>query len=82
MSLTDRQLEILCLYSMGLKRPDIAALLHLQPITVDSHMENIRARLETRSIAHSIIVAISRDMLAIDVATETVVLADRNQIAA
>lgn len=81
MSLTPRQLEVLMLYAMGLRRPEIAALLHLQPVTVDSHMENIRARLGSRSIAHSIVVAVSREMLVIDFVAETVVLPAQDLIA-
>lgn len=80
--LTPRQLEILVLYAQGLRRPEIAALLHLAPVTIDSHMENVRARLGARSIAHSIVVAVCREMLVIDVSTETVGLPDQDLVAA
>lgn len=66
MDLTPRQLEILCLYSRGMRRPEIAALLFLQPQSVESHLRGIRERLGTRSVAQSIVVAIARGELVVD----------------
>jgi DNA-binding NarL/FixJ family response regulator len=80
--LTSRQLEILILYSRGLRGPEVASLLHLQPITVESHLENIRERLGTKSVAHSIVVSIARGMLVVDVGAETATLTDQDLVAA
>lgn len=60
MLLTRRQREILCLYSQGLHGPDISRILYVTPRTIDNHMADIKARLGTKSIAHSIVVAVAR----------------------
>jgi LuxR family maltose regulon positive regulatory protein len=72
--LTARQLEILILYADGLRRQEIATRLYLSPRSVESHLQEIRRRLETRSVAHSIVVALSREMLVLDVEHESAAL--------
>lgn len=77
MSPTARQLEILCLYSKGLRRRDAAAVLHLSPRTVDNQLRDIQRRLQTRSTSHSIVVALCRGELVLDSSTEAVVVPER-----
>jgi DNA-binding CsgD family transcriptional regulator len=62
------------LYAQGLRRQDIADMLHLDPGTVERHLENIRERLGTRSVAHSIVVSLAREHLELDAQAEVVVL--------
>jgi len=71
--LTPRQLQILCLYSQGLRRQEIASVLNLEPGTVERHLQDIRERLGTKSVAHSIVVSLAREHLELDSLTETVV---------
>lgn len=77
MSPTARQLEILCLYAQGLRRRDVAILLHLSPRTVDNQLQDIRRRLQTRSTSQSIVVAVCRGQLALDSSAEAVVVPER-----
>lgn len=45
--LTDRELEVLALVAHGYTRVEIQGVLHICRGTVDSHMVNIRAKLQT-----------------------------------
>lgn len=66
MPLTPRQAQILCLYAQGLRRPEIARIMHIGDRTIDRQLEEIRGRLETKTIAQSIVVSIARGHLRLD----------------
>jgi len=72
--LTPRQAQILCLYAQGLRRPEIAGLLHIGERTIDRQLEEIRGRLGTRTIAQSIVVSVARGHLCLDGASERVLI--------
>jgi len=47
--LTQREIEILPLLAGGLSNQEIAAALHIAPVTVKTHLQNIYKKLNTRN---------------------------------
>jgi DNA-binding CsgD family transcriptional regulator len=64
--LSPRQLEILVLYGEGKQLREIAGELFLSPDTVRTHTQIVSNKLGTRTIVHSMVVAIARGELIID----------------
>lgn len=57
---------MLLLVAAGYSGPEIAKILQLSPWTVQAHQRRIRAKLGTRTLAHSVAVAIARSELDLD----------------
>ena len=56
--------------------------MHIGYRTIDRQLEEIRGRLETRTIAHSLIVAIARGQLVLDIESESVSTPDPVELVA
>ena len=63
MSLSDRQTEVLALVALGATDSEIAQQLCLSVDTVAWHVKEIRARLDARSRAHAVALAMRHDLL-------------------
>ena len=63
MSLSSRQKEVLALVALGATDSEIAQQLCLSVDTIAWHMKEIRARLDARSRAHAVALAMSHDLL-------------------
>ncbi len=79
---TPRQLEILALYSAGKNSTEIAEDLVLSPETVKWHIKTAAESLETRTVAHSIVVSLARGYLVIDRDGESAAVASLDLVAA
>ena len=63
MSLSNRQKEVLALVAIGATDSEIAQQLCLSVDTVAWHVKEIRARLDARSRAHAVALAMRHDLL-------------------
>jgi DNA-binding CsgD family transcriptional regulator len=63
MSLSDRQTEVLALVAIGATDSEIAQQLCLSVDTVAWHVKEIRCRLDARSRAHAVALAMRHDLL-------------------
>ena len=63
MSLSDRQTEVLALVAIGATDSEIAQQLCLSVDTVAWHVKGIRCRLDARSRAHAVALAMRHDLL-------------------
>ena len=61
--LSDRQLEVLRLVAEGATDNEIAVRLHLSVLTVSQYVVEIRARLDARSRAHAVALALWQGVL-------------------
>jgi len=61
--LSDRQLEVLMLVAEGATDNEIAIRLHLSVLTVSQYVVEIRARLDARSRAHAVALALWQGVL-------------------
>lgn len=52
--LTDREMDVLKLISQGLRTNEIAAVLSISALTVNRHRENIKSKLQVRTIAEMV----------------------------
>ena len=70
MSLSDRQTEVLALVAHGATDSEIAQQLCLSADTVAWHVKEIRTRLDARSRAHAVALAMRHDLLPSQVSPE------------
>jgi DNA-binding CsgD family transcriptional regulator len=63
---TPRQLEILALCAQGFTRQEIGSVLFISPWTVKRQLDEVRTRLEARSVFHAITLCVARGHLCID----------------
>jgi DNA-binding CsgD family transcriptional regulator len=63
LNLTKRELEVLQLIADGHVNEEIARHLHLAPETVKSHLRNIFGRLQARSRAHAVAIALRHSLI-------------------
>jgi DNA-binding NarL/FixJ family response regulator len=63
LDLTKRELEVLQLIADGEPNREIAQRLSVSEETVKSHMRGIFARLQTRSRAHAVAIALRHDLI-------------------
>ena len=63
MSLSNRQKEVLALVALGATDNEIAQQLCLSVDTISWHVKEIRCRLDARSRAHAVALAIRHDLL-------------------
>ena len=63
MSLSNRQTEVLALVALGATDSEIAQQLCLSVDTVAWHVKEIRTRLDARSRAHAVALAMRHDLL-------------------
>ena len=63
MSLSNRQKEVLALVALGATDSEIAQQLCLSVDTISWHVKEIRCRLDARSRAHAVALAIRHDFL-------------------
>jgi len=63
MSLSNRQTEVLALVALGATDSEIAQKLCLSVDTVAWHVKEIRTRLDARSRAHAVALAMCHDLL-------------------
>jgi DNA-binding NarL/FixJ family response regulator len=63
MSLSNRQKEVLTLVALGATDSEIAQQLCLSVDTVAWHVKEIRSRLDARSRAHAVALAMHHDLL-------------------
>ncbi|NNM71469.1 helix-turn-helix transcriptional regulator [Enterovirga aerilata] len=62
-TLTQRERQALTLVARGLDDAGIAAALGISPATAHSHVENAKRRLDARTRAHAVALALSRDLI-------------------
>jgi DNA-binding CsgD family transcriptional regulator len=62
-ALSNRQLEVLALVAEGATDNEIAIRLHLSVLTVSQYVREIRARLDARSRAHAVALALWQGVL-------------------
>ncbi len=65
-ALTPRELEVLEFLSEGLKTKEIAAELYISLHTVQSHVKNLKVKLEAKSMAHLVTQAFRLGLLNVD----------------
>lgn len=70
MRLTPRQKEILILYSRGATRTVICRDLCIAGGTLERHVARIKERLGTTGITHSVVVALARGEIVLDLEGE------------
>ncbi len=63
--LTDRELQILELVSVGYSAKEIALEVDIAPRTVERHIENVRLKLSARNRAHLVTKAVFLGLLTI-----------------
>ena len=66
LSLSNRQKEVLALIALGATDSEIAQQLCLSVDTISWHVKEIRCRLDARSRAHAVALAIRHDLLPSD----------------
>jgi DNA-binding CsgD family transcriptional regulator len=72
LTLSHRQLEVLSLSAQGLTRDEVGRVLHISPHTVKDHIDDARARLGARNVAHAFSICIARGYLCVDGRAECV----------
>ena len=70
MSLSNRQTEVLALVALGATDNEIAQQLCLSVDTISWHVKEIRCRLQARSRAHAVALAMRHDLLPIQASPE------------
>lgn len=61
--LTGRELEILELVSRGFESPGIARELHVSPQTVRTHVAHVLGKLDARTRAEAVAIAVRRGLI-------------------
>lgn len=64
--LSERQLQILSLYAVGLTHEKIGAELFISPLTVMNKLKQIREELGARNSTHAVTIAVARGLLCVD----------------